>query len=44
MTLSDFPSKIKVDKSSPHEIIFTSFDLLEVLQENIIFRLGLEHE
>ena len=33
VTLSDFLSRIKVDKSNPHEIIPISFDLQEVLQE-----------
>ena len=33
MTLGDFPSKMQVDKSDPHEIIPISFDLEEVPQE-----------
>ena len=33
MTLSDLLSRIKVDKSNPHEIIPIYFDLQEVLQE-----------
>ena len=33
MTLSDFLSRIKVDKSNPHEIIPSSFDLQEVLKD-----------
>ena len=33
MTLSDILSRIKVDKSNPHEIIPISFDLQDVLQE-----------
>ena len=33
MKLSDFLSRIKVDKSNPHEIIAISLDIQEVLQE-----------
>ena len=33
MTISNFPSRIKVDKSHPHEIIPISFDLQEVLKD-----------
>ena len=33
MTLGNFLSRIKVDISSPHEIIPTSFELHHVLQE-----------
>ena len=42
MTLSDFLSRVKVDKSKLNEIIPISFDLQEVLQENIIFVLSLK--
>ena len=44
ITLSHFLSRIKVDKSNPHEIIPILFDLQEVVQEHIIFTLGLEHK
>ena len=33
MTLGNFLSRIKVDKSNPHEIISISFELYIVLQE-----------
>ena len=36
MTLSYYLSRIKVDKSKPHEIIPISFDLQEVLKEKYI--------
>ena len=32
MTLSDFLSRIKIDKSDPHKIIPISFDLHDILQ------------
>ena len=36
MSLSDFLSRIKVDKSNPHEIIPFLFDLQDMLQEHYI--------
>ena len=38
MTLSDFLSRIKVDKSNPHEIIPFSFDMQGVQQEKLYFQ------
>ena len=40
MTLSNFLSRIKVDKSIPHEVIPISFDLQEILQEKYYNQTG----
>ena len=42
MALSNFLSRIKVDKSNPNEIIPISFDLQEILQENMTSTPGLK--
>ena len=37
MTLRDLLSRLKLNNSSPHEIIPVPFDLQQVLQEKILY-------